>query len=130
VVENFSERQHVASIRDEGKIFTTCGDGKIPFIAATDIAAVAMRALIDETLPSTNYRVLGPELLTHDEVYRLFNSNCSAIANTDRVHIDCGKNRQRSGTQNRACQTHRGANFPAVLEVGLPGTCSKDSRHC
>ncbi|KAJ9642050.1 hypothetical protein H2199_005265 [Coniosporium tulheliwenetii] len=67
-MENFSEWQHLATIKDEGKIYTACGDGKIPFISATDIAAVAFHALTDERPHNTDYRVLGPELLTHDEI--------------------------------------------------------------
>jgi hypothetical protein len=31
-LDNFSERFDLASIRDEGKIYSACGDGKIPFI--------------------------------------------------------------------------------------------------
>lgn len=126
-LENFFERQHRASIRDEGKIYTACGEGKIPFISATDIAAVAVRLLIDSKPPSTNYRVLGPELLTHDEAYRRFNSNHYAIAHADSLHIDCDKNQQRSGTRHRACKTHRRAKFPLVLEVEHAGICSENS---
>jgi hypothetical protein len=70
--DNFSEPQHCASIRDEGKIYTACGDGKVPFVAAADIAAVAFRALTaPQPLLANEYRVLGPELLTHDEVFLL-----------------------------------------------------------
>lgn len=36
-----------------------------------DIAAVAYRALTDAKLHNTDYRVLSPELLTYDKVYRL-----------------------------------------------------------
>lgn len=74
MIENFSELWHFASIKDEGKIYTASGDGKVPFIAALDIAAVAFRALTDEKPHNTDYRVLGPELLTYDNVCRLFHS--------------------------------------------------------
>jgi uncharacterized protein YbjT (DUF2867 family) len=68
-VENFSEWQHLSTIKEEGKIYTACGDGKIPFISAMDIAAVAFRVLVDTKPPnSDHHRVLGSELLTHDEV--------------------------------------------------------------
>ncbi|KAF9818518.1 hypothetical protein IEO21_02756 [Rhodonia placenta] len=52
----FMER-HQFTIKDEGKIYTACGDGKIPFISATDIAAVAFRALTDEKPHNTDYRI-------------------------------------------------------------------------
>ncbi|OSX68124.1 hypothetical protein POSPLADRAFT_1043265 [Postia placenta MAD-698-R-SB12] len=67
-MENFSEGIHCATVRDEGKIYTACGDGKISFVSASDIAAVAFRPLTDEKPHNTDYRVLGPELLTHDEI--------------------------------------------------------------
>jgi uncharacterized protein YbjT (DUF2867 family) len=70
--ENLSSWQHLASIKVEGKIYSACGEGKTPFVAAGDIAAVAFRALIDKKSHDTDYRVLGPELLTHDEVCRFY----------------------------------------------------------
>lgn len=62
------------TIKGEGKIYTACGDAKIPFVSVTDIAAVAFRALADKKSHNTSYRVLGPELLTYDQVNRLFGS--------------------------------------------------------
>ena len=72
MIENFVEQRHLTTIKDEGKIYTATGNGKIPFIATVDIAAVAFRALTDEKPHNTDYRVLGPELLTHDDVCRFF----------------------------------------------------------
>lgn len=40
----------------------------MPFISADDIAAVAFHALTDAKVPGETVRVLGPELLTYDEV--------------------------------------------------------------
>lgn len=65
------------TIKDEGKIYTACGDGKIPFVSAADIAAVAFHVLTDTKPHNTDYRVLGPELLTYDEVDPLFGSKRS-----------------------------------------------------
>jgi hypothetical protein len=31
-LDNLSERMDLVSIRNEGKIYSACGDGKIPFI--------------------------------------------------------------------------------------------------
>lgn len=66
-MENLSEGWFVASVK-KGQLFTACGDGKIPFISAEDIAAVAFCTLTDEKPHNTSYRVLGPELLTHDDI--------------------------------------------------------------
>jgi uncharacterized protein YbjT (DUF2867 family) len=71
-IENWLEGGHHSTIKGESKIYTACGDGKIPFISATDIAAVAFRALTDTQSHNTDHAVLGPERLTYDEVRRLF----------------------------------------------------------
>lgn len=65
--ENFLERD-IASLKNEGRIYTACEDGKIPFISAGDIANVAFHALTAENSHDTAYTLLGPELLTFDEV--------------------------------------------------------------
>lgn len=67
-MENLSEEFPHTLIRDQDKIYTACGDGKIAFISAIDIAAVAYHALVDSEAPNCDYRVLGPELLTYDQV--------------------------------------------------------------
>ena len=53
------------------KIFTACEDGEIPFISADDIADVAFKALTDEESHNCDYKVLGPELLTYDQVRKI-----------------------------------------------------------
>ncbi|KAI5891577.1 NAD(P)-binding protein [Schizophyllum commune H4-8] len=60
-MENFSEQQHRGTIRDEGKIYSATQDGKIPFVACEDIAAMAVRALTDKKSHDTEHLVLGPE---------------------------------------------------------------------
>ncbi|KAF4637941.1 hypothetical protein G7Y89_g155 [Cudoniella acicularis] len=68
-MENFLGWQHHATIKNEGKIYSACAEGKIPFISAADISAVAFRALTDKNPPTeTSYRILGPELLTYDQI--------------------------------------------------------------
>ena len=49
-------------------MYSATGDGKIPWVSADDIAAVAVRALTDEVAPNTEYLVLGPELLSYGDV--------------------------------------------------------------
>ncbi|THC99501.1 hypothetical protein EYZ11_001050 [Aspergillus tanneri] len=45
--ENLSEESPGSVIKDHSKIYTACGAGRIPFVCATDIAAVAFHALTD-----------------------------------------------------------------------------------
>ena len=42
--------------------------GRSPFVSAADVADVAFHALTDMEPHNTDYRILGPELLTYDEV--------------------------------------------------------------
>jgi festuclavine dehydrogenase len=68
VIENFSEEEHMLSIRDEDRIITGTGEGKVPFVSADDIAAVAFHALTDEVPHNADHLILGPELWSYDEV--------------------------------------------------------------
>ncbi|KAK4464147.1 hypothetical protein QBC42DRAFT_263999 [Cladorrhinum samala] len=82
---NFSEHgHHVRSIRDESKIYSATGDGKIPWVSADDIAAVAVRALTSEDPPNTEYLVLGPELLSYGEIAEIL----SEVLGRKIVHVD------------------------------------------
>jgi ergot alkaloid biosynthesis protein len=67
-MQNFSELQHRATIVGEGVIFSATEDGQVPFIDADDIAAVAAETLTDESFPSGDTILTGPELLTYDQV--------------------------------------------------------------
>ncbi|KAI9677977.1 MAG: hypothetical protein M1822_008085 [Bathelium mastoideum] len=71
-MENFSEQQHLPTIRDESSIYSTAGDGKISFVSAEDIAAVAHRALVDAKPHNRDYVIVGPGLLSHDDAAALF----------------------------------------------------------
>ncbi|KAK0461640.1 uncharacterized protein EV420DRAFT_120245 [Desarmillaria tabescens] len=67
-MENFSEERHRGPFKSEDKIYSATGDGKIPFVSAEDIAAVAFRALVDPQPHNTDHFIRGPELLSYDEV--------------------------------------------------------------
>lgn len=67
-IENFLEDGLVFLIMEQGKVYTATGNGKAPFVSADDIAAVAYRALTDERSHNTDYLILGPELLSYDDV--------------------------------------------------------------
>ncbi|MFJ7205767.1 NmrA family NAD(P)-binding protein [Streptomyces sp. NPDC098789] len=68
-MQNFAgHAPHARSIREEGAIRTASGDGRVGFIDAGDIAAVAVRALTDERAPDTDLILTGPEALSYDDV--------------------------------------------------------------
>lgn len=58
-------------IRDDDRIVTATGDGRVAFVDADDIAAVAARALLDEGLPASELVLTGPEALSYADVARI-----------------------------------------------------------
>jgi len=67
--QNFIEQPaHVTSIKEESKLYSATSDGRIPFVSADDIAAVAIQALTRDDPPNTEYFVLGPEPLSYGDV--------------------------------------------------------------
>ncbi len=56
------------SIREDGVVLTATGDGRVGFVDAQDIAAVAVRALTDEQAPDTDLILTGPQALSYDDV--------------------------------------------------------------
>ncbi|MCJ1441436.1 MAG: hypothetical protein MMC23_001923 [Stictis urceolatum] len=74
-MENFSEAQHLLTIKNEGKIYSATSTGKVPFVSTSDIAAVGARALSDEQSHNTDHIILGPELLTYDDAAKIFTDN-------------------------------------------------------
>ncbi|MEU4410593.1 NAD(P)H-binding protein [Streptosporangium sp. NPDC023963] len=62
------DHMHAHSIRERGEIVTATGDGRVGFIDAADIAAVAVRALTDTTPHNTDHLLTGPQALSYAEV--------------------------------------------------------------
>jgi len=69
-MQNFSEGQHLATIRDEGVIHSATEDGRIPFINADDIAASAVAALTGPEPLNRDFILTGPESISYDTVAR------------------------------------------------------------
>ncbi|OJD26759.1 hypothetical protein ACJ73_01848 [Blastomyces percursus] len=74
ITENFSEGQHLLSIKEESLIYSAKGEGRIPFVSAEGIARVAFRSLTDARLHNTEHLILGPELLSHDDLEDILSS--------------------------------------------------------
>ncbi|MDC0770246.1 NmrA family NAD(P)-binding protein [Streptomyces sp. HD] len=68
-MQNFTgDHLHARSIREEGTIRTAAGAGRVAFVDADDIAAVATHALTDVHAPNTDLVITGPEALSHTDV--------------------------------------------------------------
>ncbi|WHX17144.1 NAD(P)H-binding protein [Streptomyces malaysiensis subsp. malaysiensis] len=71
-MQNFTGDHAVAhAIRDNGEIVTATGDGRVAFVDATDIAAVATRALLDDRPHNTGHVITGPEALGYADAARI-----------------------------------------------------------
>lgn len=68
-MQNFTgAHAHARGIRDHGVIWTAAEGGRVGFVDAEDIAAVAVRALTDDQSPNTDLVLTGPEALSHDDI--------------------------------------------------------------
>jgi uncharacterized protein YbjT (DUF2867 family)/ketosteroid isomerase-like protein len=59
--------ERLPAILSEGCITSATGEGRIPFIDAADIAAVAVQLLTDPELDSGEHILTGPEALSYDQ---------------------------------------------------------------
>lgn len=69
-MQNFTDRHpHAESIRTSGVLLTATGAGRVGFIDADDIAAVAAHALTDEPpLRGADLVLTGPQSLNYDDI--------------------------------------------------------------
>ncbi len=65
-MQNFTT-QHRFTILNEGCVYSATQSGRVPFIDAADIAAVAVRALTDPALTSGELILTGPDAISYDE---------------------------------------------------------------
>lgn len=86
-MQNFTT-QHLPSIIDEARIYSATQDGRVPFIDAADIAAVAVRALIGPALASGDHILTGPRALTYDEVARAITEASGRLVRHQRLSTD------------------------------------------
>ncbi|MCG8925268.1 NmrA family NAD(P)-binding protein [Lentzea sp. CC55] len=64
-MQNFTGDHAVAAGVRAGEIVTATGDGRVAFVDAADIAAVAARALTDPLPHNTDHLITGPEALSY-----------------------------------------------------------------
>lgn len=76
-MQNFSEQQHLPTIRDEQAIYSATDEGRVGFIDAQDIAEVAVAALISETPWNKDYILTGPDSMTYGDVANTLNETLS-----------------------------------------------------
>ncbi|WP_437590888.1 NAD(P)H-binding protein [Sorangium sp. So ce1000] len=93
-MQNFIDPRHphAAAIAGRGELTTATGSGRVGFVDAGDIAAVAARALLDGAPHNTSHVITGPEALSYDDVAAIV----SRIAGRTIRHIDAGEDDARA----------------------------------
>lgn len=97
-MQNFTGKHaHALSIRERGSILTATGSGRVGFIDAGDIAAVAFHALTDEHAPDTDLVLTGPEALSYDDIAAIMTEVTGRLV----VHrsLSCEQMRERLAAQ-------------------------------
>ncbi|MCA6091094.1 NAD(P)H-binding protein [Streptomyces sp. SCA3-4] len=68
-MQNFTgNHAHARTIRADGTIYTATGDGRVGFVDADDIAAVAVHALTETQAPNTDLLITGPQALSYGDI--------------------------------------------------------------
>lgn len=68
-MQNFSgDHPHAESIRTDGTLLTATGEGRVGFVDADDIAAVAVHALTTAQAPNTDLIITGPQALSYGDI--------------------------------------------------------------
>lgn len=87
-MQNFSEAQHIETIRAERRIYSATEDGRVPFIDAADIAAVAVEALVGNDFGNGDLVLTGPETLSYDEVARMISASVGHSVTHHRLSLE------------------------------------------
>jgi len=106
-MQNFLGDHPVAQGLRAGRVTTATGTGRVAFVDAADIAAVAARALLDERAHNTEHIITGPQALSYAKVCEL----ASQLTGAEIRHVDV------SAAQLAA--TLRDAGFPADFAAML-----------
>jgi uncharacterized protein YbjT (DUF2867 family) len=75
-MQNFSQGQNLATIREEDRIYSNTGAGRVPFIDANDIAAAAFAVLTAPAPLNTAFVLTGAESMSFDRVAELIGQAC------------------------------------------------------
>ena len=105
-MQNFTDGPHAATIRQENAIYSAAGAGRVPFIDATDIAAVAAR-MLRASGPNSAPILTGPQALSYDQIA----AQLSQIAGRAIVH--------RRLSETELVQRHESAGVPAPIARAL-----------
>ncbi|MDG4774641.1 NAD(P)H-binding protein [Solwaraspora sp. WMMD792] len=96
-MQNFvGAHPHAHSILHDGEIVTATGDGRVGFIDAADIAAVAVRALTDPVPHNAEHLLTGPQTHSYAEVATMISEVCGRPVRHRTVDVDTMRHRLAS----------------------------------
>jgi uncharacterized protein YbjT (DUF2867 family) len=75
-MQNFSQGHNLAAIREEDRIYSNTGTGRVPFIDVNDIAAAAFAVLTAPAPANTEFVLTGEESMSYDRVAGLISHAC------------------------------------------------------
>jgi uncharacterized protein YbjT (DUF2867 family) len=75
-MQNFSQGHYPATIREEDRIYSNTGIGRVPFIDVSDIAAAALAVLTAPAPLNTEFVLTGDEPMSYDRVAELISQAC------------------------------------------------------
>lgn len=71
--------QLAVGIRERGEIITATGQGRVGFVDAADIAAVAVQALLDTVSHNADHLITGPEALSYADAAAIITETTGRI---------------------------------------------------
>jgi uncharacterized protein YbjT (DUF2867 family) len=83
------------SIEAQNAIYTSTGEGKVSFIDARDIAAVAVEALIGDGHEGKSYAITGPEAISFKQVEKILSDVLGRKIN----HVSISEEDARKGVK-------------------------------
>ncbi|MFQ5908985.1 MAG: SDR family oxidoreductase [Thermoplasmata archaeon] len=86
---------HGQTIKAQNAIYTGTGEGKIGFVDARDIAAVAVEALTGDGHEGKIYPTTGPEALSHNQVAKIL----SEVLGRKITHVNLSEEDVRKGIE-------------------------------
>jgi ergot alkaloid biosynthesis protein len=87
-MQNFSEQQHRETIVEEDTVYSAAGDGRVGWIDADDIAAVAAAVLVDTHRANADLVLTGPETLSYDALAAMIGAAVGRKITHRRLNVD------------------------------------------
>lgn len=87
-MQNFSEGQHLQTIREEGAIYSATSGGRVPFVSADDIAAAAFAALTQPDAPNRDLILTGPRAMTYDDAAEMIGATIGRRVRRVGISVD------------------------------------------